>query len=473
MTAENHPSRDGSTERRATFAVFIVAFATLIGTLMQSAVIPLLPIFPAELGASSSDVSWLVTALLLSGVISCAIFGRLADIFGKRRMLLFCLGGLLVGSVIGALATTLPVLIVGRVLQGFGMALLPIGIGLLRDIVSGERLVGGIAFVSSLSGIGGTLGAVCGGLIAQFLPWEWLFIGTAILTALAIVGVLLILPATPGNGERQIDVAGAVILTLALTAILMAISDGNTWGWGSPLTLGLLGAGIVVLFLWVLFELRREHPLINLRMLARRPVLLTYLVTMLLGFGMYGIILASPQLAQIPTSTGYGLGATALVAGLLTLPSAIFAILAPRFAARLIRAKGPRTSIAMGALVLVGGYALLLVWHSSIWALVIANVFVAVGLAFAYSATPTLLLSNVDRSQSAEATGVNTVFRTFGTSISAAVVSALLTGIHLGDATTPAEGAFVLVFAVTGVSCLAVLPVLAMITRGRAARGAR
>ena len=444
--------------------VTVLAFSGLLGTLMQALLVPVLSTLPGELHTSATSVAWLVTALLISGTVASAVLGRLADLFGKRRVILIALGIFVAGSFLGAVTTEIGVLIFARVLQGAALALVPIAIGVLRDHLHGRQLVGGIALISTLTGVGGTLGAVLGGLIAQYLPWQWLFIGSGILGVLALIGTVVFVPALPAHQRGRIDIVGALGLGAGLVAVLLAVSKGGAWGWNSPATLGCLAGGIVLLVLWAWFELHIMHPLIDLRVLRSRPVLLTNLVTLLTGFGMYGIMIAGPQLVQVPAETGYGLGQSVLVSGLMLLPSTAFALASPIAATRIIHRFGPRTSIAVGAIVLIAGYASLILWHSSVLSLVIANILVMMGISFTFSATPIVLARNVHHHRSAEANGVNGVFRTIGTSASSAVISALLAGNLItegyGAGSYPTQSAFVTTFLVTGAASVLIIPFL-------------
>lgn len=468
-TNESGPQSRRHDGRAATLIVLSVAFSALLGTLMQSLIVPIIGTLPAELGTSASATSWLVTAMLLCGAVASAVCGRLADMYGKRRVLLVCLGSLVAGSLLGSFTDNLGLLILARAMQGLAMAIVPVGIGALRDLIAGDRLIRGIALVSAMTGLGGSLGGGLAGLVAQFLPWHWLFAGSAVMGAIAGAAVLALVPPVPGRPGGRLDVPGTIGLVLGLVGVLLAISNGGVWGWGSPATLGCLIGGGVVLLLWGWYELRAPNPLIDLRVASSRPVLFTNLASMLLGFGMYSLVLTGPQLAELPEETGFGLGQTVLVAGGIAAPSAIFALVVPQFAARLIERRGPRLSIVIGTVLLCVSYVVMLVAHSSIWHLVIANFFAVVGVAFCFAALPTLLLRHVPIERSSEANGVNNVFRTVGTSTSAAVTSGILASMLLasgpGAGRYPSEDAFVLTFVVALVACVLVLPAVLLVGR--------
>ncbi|MFI1705001.1 MFS transporter [Streptomyces griseoruber] len=431
---------------RSRWVIVSIAFASLLGTLMQSLIVPLVPKLPAELHADPSVTSWLVTAMLLSGTISSVLFGRLGDQFGKRRMMLIALSSMLAGSVIGSLTDSVWWLILARVLQGVAMAMIPLGISALRDVMRGDQLFKGIALISAMAGIGGSLGFAMSALAAQFFGLRGLFIGSAVLGAIALAGVIAFIP--KGRVERQgrLDVFGAVVLTVGLVGLLVGITEGNAWGWTSPAVLGLLAASAVVLVLWGVHQLRVSEPLIDLRAARSRPVLFTNLASLAVGFAMYGIILVLPQMVQLPTQTGYGLGRSVAVAGLAVAPGGIIALFLPNIAARISESRGPKTTMVIGALLITAGYVFLLIAHSRLWHFFVAPILISGGVSFAFGAAPAIILMNVPRHESGQANGINNLARSLGTAISAAITAAILTTMLIpagfGVNRLPSETAF-------------------------------
>jgi len=447
----------------------VVAIAAGIGTLMQSIIVPIIARVPDYLGTSAVAASWLFTGMLVAGAVSSVVFGRFADMYGKRRLMLIALAFLFGGSVLCAIAPGIELMIVGRVLQGFSVACVPIAIGILRDVVDGAALVRGIAFVSMTTSIGGGFGAAIAGVVAEYLPWRALFWGSAGIAILAIAAVLLIVPAGRGQPGTRFDPIGTIGLVVGLVTILLGISNGGVWGWASAPTFGCLVGGAVVLALWGWFESRRREPLIDVRLLASRPVLFTNLASLLYGFGTYAILVAMPQIMLLPRETGFGLGESVLMAGIVGAPSLVFAILAPFAASWLIRRIGARWVMALAAVVLALGYAYMFARHESNWDFVIANIVITIGLAWGFSATPALLLEFVPREQSAESNGVNTVIRTAGMALSTAVTATILASMPItegfGAGVLPSHAGFLTVFAVAGAGCLLVIPLIALVGR--------
>ena len=281
---------------------------------LQTAVVPVLSIIAAQLDASAVAVSWAVTANLLAAAAATPLIGRLADLHSKKRVLLGVLVIVLLGSILAAATSSLALLILGRVLQGASFALYPIGVAILREELDPDRLVGAMSVISGTLGFGGGVGLVVTGLLmsgdAGYHRVFWL---TTAFTILVIAIVVLVVPARqPGSGG-SIDWLGAAGLAAGLSMILLAITQGKTWGWTSPWTLGCAAAGIVVFAGWWLWERRAEQPLVSTRMLTRRPILLTNLATVFVGMGLYFAFLGLTQFVQMPrAAAGYGFGASVL-----------------------------------------------------------------------------------------------------------------------------------------------------------------
>lgn len=237
--------------------------------------------------------------------------------YGKKRMLLASLVPLILGSVVCALSSSVVPMIAGRGLQGLGMGVVPLGISLLRDVVPAEKLGSSIALMSASMGVGGALGLPFSAAIAENSSWRVLFWVVAALTLAVATLIWLFVPAGRENTTSgSFDLLGAIGLGIALVCLLLGVSKGADWGWGSGTTLGLLATAIVLLLAWGWWELRSADPLVDLRVTARPQVLMTNAASILVGFAMYSQSLVIPQLLQLPEETGYGLGESMLAMGL-------------------------------------------------------------------------------------------------------------------------------------------------------------
>ncbi|MFF1644577.1 MFS transporter [Streptomyces sp. NPDC058240] len=425
----------------------VVATLAIAGTtaaIMQTLVTPLIAELPRILNTTPSNAAWVITVTLLVSAVCVPVSGRLGDMVGKRRMLLVCSVPLVVGSVVCALSSSVVPMIVGRGLQGMGMGVLPLGIALLRDVVPAEKLSSSIALVSASMGIGGALGLPIAAAVAQYTNWRVLFWGSAGLATVVAVLIWFLIPDVPAGAKGQrFDVLGALGLGVGLVCLLLAVSKGADWGWGSATTLGLFAAAVVVLLAWGLWELRTRDPLVDLRTTARPRVLMTNLASVFVGFGMYASMLISPQLLQLPSATGYGLGQSMLAAGLWLAPGGIMMMIVSPLGGKLSDARGPKFTLVCGVLVIAGGYGLSLALMGSAWGLMVVGMVTSSGVGLAYGAMPALIMGSVPLSETAAANGFNTLMRSLGTSIGAAVIGVVLSHMNVtmgGHSLTSEDG---------------------------------
>jgi MFS family permease len=454
--------------------VGVLAFGGIVVAVMQTLVVPLIPILPGVLHTSPSNASWVVTATLLASAAAVPVLGRLGDMFGKRRMLLVSLGLLIVGSVICGLADSLVPVIIGRALQGCSMAVIPLGIGIMNDVLPPERLDSAIALMSASLGIGGALGFPVSAFIAQETDWHVLFWGSAGLGVVMLALVPIVVDESPSRAGARFDVLGAIGLAAGLVSLLLPISKGADWGWGSGTTLGFFGAGLALLLLWGWWELRTSEALVDLRTTARRPVLMTNIASIAVGFGMYTMSLVLPQLLELPKATGYGLGQSLLVAGLCLAPGGLMMMVVSPFSAKVSARFGPKVSLMVGVLAMAVGYGLGLVLMGSIWQIILFCCIVSVGTGFAYGAMPSLITAAVPPSETAAANGLNSLFRSVGTTSASAVIAVVLANMttEFGFHALPSHNGF-RVAVITG--CVAALTAFLLTTfiPGRPSTGGR
>ncbi|MFG2118304.1 MFS transporter [Streptomyces sp. NPDC048710] len=413
--------------RRAGGAVVpVLAFAGIVVAVMQTLLVPVIKDLPQLLDTAPSNATWVLTSTLLSGAVATPIMGRLGDLYGKRRMLILSLSVMVVGALVSALTSQLLTMIVGRTLQGFAMGAIPLGIGLMRDMLPREKLGSAMALMSSSIGVGGGLALPAAALVAQHMNWHALFYGAAGLGALSIVVTLLVVPESPMRAEGSFDLLGAIGLSTGLVLLLLPITKGSDWGWSSGTTLGLFAASVVVLVLWGLFELRVKAPLVDLRTTARREVLLTNLASIMVGVSFYVVSLVLPQLLQLPKATGYGLGQSMVVAGLCVAPLGLTMMFTAPVYARLSARFGPKVTLIIGLLIIAIGYGGGLGLMDAAWQTIVTSVVLGAGIGLAYSSLPALIVGAVPASETGAANGLNTLMRSIGTSVSSAVIGMVL-----------------------------------------------
>jgi MFS family permease len=469
-------ARPGSSERRPAWA--IIAVLSLSGTvvaLMQTLVVPLLPDFPGILGVTADDSSWLVTATLLTSAVATPIVSRSADMYGKQRMMLVCLGLMVVGSVLAAMGSTFPWIIAGRALQGFSAALIPVGISIMRDELPKEKIGSAVALMSATLGIGSALGLPLAGILYENFGWHSIFWVSAATGLLLLIAVAVVVPESKVRTPGRFDYLGAVILSGALASLLLAISKGGAWGWSSEPVLLLFLLAAILLGVWIPYELKVSQPMVDLRTSAKRPVLMTNVASLLIGFAMFANMLLTTQQLQLPLATGYGFEMPVIAAGLAMIPSGLAMVVFAPVSGGIIRRYGGKPALIAGAAVMIVGYVgRVFLWDSVLW-IIIGSTVVSIGTAIAYAAMPTLIMAAVPITETASANGLNSLLRAIGTSTSSAAVAAFLTSVtaDVGPVRLPTFGAFQDVFWMAALASAASITAAAFIPRaGRAAAAA-
>ena len=451
--------------------VAVLAIAGLASSFMFTLVVPIQSKLPELLDASREDTAWVVTSTLLAAAIITPISGRLGDMYGKRRIVLVLLALLVLGSVIAALSPGIVGIIVGRTLQGAVVGVVPLGISILRDVLHEKRVDTAIALISATLGVGGALGLPISAFITERSDWHVLFWVAAGLGAVVFALVLWIVPVSVLRTAGRFDCVGAAGLSLGLLGILLAISRGNEWGWFSPPVLALGVGGLVVLLAWGWFELRIAEPLLDLRVAARRPVLLTNIASVAMGFSLFASNVVYPQMLELPVATG-GFGLSLLAASLVVMPAGIVMMVLSPFSGRMARTVGPKLLLVLGAISLIVAYGFTLLFSSEVWHLVVANFLIGAGIGFGYAAMPMLIMRSVPQSETGASNGLNALFRSLGTSTAAAVVGAVLATFTVSYEGTPVPSAagFQLSFLLGGIAAVIALVVAVFIPRHRSAQ---
>lgn len=452
-----------------------LASCGVLVAVMQTIVVPLLPQLPALTGSSVANVSWLVTVTLLTGAVFTPLLGRAGDMYGKRRVLLIALVGMVIGSLLCATSSDLVVLILGRALQGAAVAVVPLGISILRDEVPPERVIASIATMSATLGVGAAFGIPIATAVMEYADWHTMFWACAGLGLAILIAVVLVVPESRLRSRGRFDALGAIGLSAFLGCLLLAVSKGGAWGWTSPTVLGLFAAAAVIAPLWVWHQLRVSSPLVDVAISIRPAVLFTNIAALLIGFAFYANSLSTAQLVQEPASTGYGLGASIFVSGLCLLPGGVAMVLLSPISARISASRGPRFTLMLAACILALGYAVRMFTSHDIAGIVIGATVVASGTAVAYSALPALIMQAVPVTETAAANGLNTLMRTVGQAVCSAIVATVLASLvvtHAGH-TAPTLGAYYVVFAIAGAAALAALAVTLLIPARRVVPASR
>jgi len=439
----------------ATMSVTVLTVAVL-----QTGVVPILGVMSSQLGVSLADVSWTVTANLLAAAATTPLLGRLADLHTKKRILLAVLAVVLAGSLLAAMTSSFALLIVARVLQGASFSLYPIGVSILREELSPEKLMAALGVLSAVLGFGGGMGLVVVGVLMRGeADYHRAFWFVSAFVAVVLIAVIIVVPKRPHTATGTVDWAGAAGLAVGLSLLLLTITQAKPWGLTSPRTVGAALGAITVLTLWWWWEKRCAQPLVSTSMLMRRPILLTNIATVAVGMGLYFGFLGLTGFVQAPAGSGYGFAATVLTASVVfLLPGALAGFLTALASGRYINRFGARSVLVAGIVVGIVGFTLLALAHSAPWQIIMAGVLVNVYISLAYGALPSLVVREVDIGETGVATSMNAIARTVGASTAAAIVAVLLSRNGTGY---PPESSYTAIFALGALSGLVALVLIA------------
>ncbi|MBV9413602.1 MAG: MFS transporter [Solirubrobacterales bacterium] len=403
-----------STHARPNLILGVLSLAGLAYAVLSSAVIPALPTIQHDLHTSETDVTWLLTGFLLSASVGTAIIGRLGDMYGKERLLLWTLLVLAAGTLLAAVATSLAVLVAARIIQGVAGGIFPLAFSIVRDEFPADHVPGSIGLISSILGIGGGCGLVLGGLVVQHLSWHWLFWLPLFVTLAAALCTWRYVPESPVRSPGHVNWLAAALMSIGMCCVLIAISETTVWGWGGTKTVVLFAAGVGVCVAWIAVELRSREPLVDMNLMRVRGVWTTNLAAFLLGAGMYASFIVFPQFAQLPKSTGFGFGASVVVSSLYLLPCALGMGLLSSVAGRIAHRFGSKPALLAGSAITAMSFAWLAAVHRHPYDMLIAAAVLGVGIGLAFAALGNLIVQAVPPSQTGVATGMNTVMRTLG-----------------------------------------------------------
>jgi MFS family permease len=440
--ARDAPTSALSRERQSRILVPLL-LGPLIYVFMQSLVIPAIGAVAASIHASVLDTTWALTAYLVSGAVSTPLAGRLGDLFGNRRVLVWVLWITAAGGLISAMSATLVPLVIGRILAGTSTATMPLGYGIIRESLPRERLAPAIGLIAVSIAVGTGIGNVIAGVVIDGLGVPWLFWLPLIVTIPTCVMAQLWIPDSPRRDGAAVHWPGAVAMSVSLLCLLIAISESTRWGWGSARTVGLLAFGLAALAVWVRLELAADQPLIDMRLMALPGVSWTNFVSFLFGFAMFGAWVVIPQYVETPPSVGYGFGASITEAGLFLLPATVTMSFGGPLASRLERRFGPKLILIVGGVIGVAGYALLCLFHTDRAAIYAAFVLLGIGMGVGYSVLPHLIVLAVPHEHTGAATGINVIARNIGGALGIQIGATVIAAHVPAGAVFPTEAGYV------------------------------
>lgn len=419
-----------------------LVYAALCTSIVASTGALLVPSIARAFNVPVGAAQWMLTVNLLVGAVATPIMGRLSDGPHTKRLILVAMSIILLGSLLAAVTTNFVLFLLGRAMQGVSYGIVPIAVALVRKRYPEDKIVASISVLAITGAMGIGIGYPVTGMIAGTGDYRWAFWFAFTFVATAIIVVAVFVPDTRDNKapRRKFDFVGALLLGLGLGSLLLAISEGPRFGWFSSPIIGALALSALILAFWVHVELRIDNPLVNLRLLKQSAVRLANGAGLVLGSALYMAIPIAALIVQAPLSTGWGLALPVFWAGFVSLPQSIGSFVANRVFQVLPSRLRLAVLLTAGVAIITCSALLLLIWHDTLWQLLLGLFFFGCGIGISSSAMPSLIARNVAASELGSAISFNQVIFTTGGSIGSAIASSVLSTTTSADLLPSAAG---------------------------------
>ncbi len=403
------------------------------------------------------------------GAAAAALVGRMGDMFGRRRLLLIALAACTIGSLMSALSSGMPwLLLAGRLVQGMTGAVLALSVGLVRENMPPPLVPMGIGLMMSGASLGTAAGLVLGGMIVDFSSWRGIFYASALFCLITWAAIYATVPKSPQHPAKgKTDWFSGIIFAPGIMLLLYYVGSIAKRGLFNEAGVIALAIGLALLGFWVWRSLREEEPLLDVRLFADRNVFVASGVTALVALSSLQIVLFFQILLQNPVWTGVGLGVSATLAGLAKLPSNIGSTFAGPLTGWITGRGGGRAAMLLGGCLATFGWILSWLFHDDYLVTVIIVCIISFGTTILFTVGPTIVASAVVQERTSEVTGMLSVVRGIFSGIGAMIVTSLLASHVIADpaskASFPTAEAFNLTYmAIIGFSILATLMALAL-----------
>lgn len=453
--------------------ITVLALLCTVTALLQTMAVPVLAKMSDDLGVSTAAIGWVVTINLLAAAVLTPVLSKSGDLHGRRRVLLLVVAAIAVGSLVAAVTSNYWVLLASRVMQGASFCLFPLSVGILRASLPLRRLALGMSFLTGAISVGAGVGLVLTGVLTHGdRDYRNVFWFTLVLSVALLALASVVVPRDVPHARGRVDWLGGVLLGSGLVLVLLAMTQGNDWGWTSVATLGCAVGGVLVLALWQRLEKHVAEPLVPVEMLRHGTLAAANLVGFMIGLGTFMVFLAVTALVQVPATDGHGFSASVLETSLVyLLPGALIGVVASPAGGMCVTRFGGRATLFAACVLCLAGYLQLLWLHDRPWQVVLGTVVTNAAFAVGFAAVPAVVVSVVRPEETALANAMASISRSTGSALGSALVVALVAHHTMTDG-HPDETVFVVVFAIGAASMVvAALVTLVGIPRHRPLSG--
>ena len=462
VTNANSMSAVGLRSERGPVLLAIMTSTALVAidsTILATAV----PSVVKDIGGFSA-FPWLFSVYLLAQAVSVPIYSKLADMVGRKPIILFGIGLFLLGSILCGFAWSMPALIAFRAVQGLGAgAVQPMSITIIGDIYSVAERARVQGYVAGVWAVSSVVGPTLGGVFSQFLSWRWIFFVNVPICVLAVVLLLRGFHEKVERRPHRIDFLGTGLLAASTALIVLGVLEGGqAWAWNAPISFAVFGVGALLLAGFIVVEKRVAEPVLPLWVFGRRLLLTTSLTAFGVGAGLIGLS------SFVPTYLEGSLGVTPLEAGLALAALTVGWPVSATVSGRLYLRFGFRTTALIGSVITVLGTVTLAAFGTQPSIVIVAVACFVTGFGFGWTNVPTLIAaqSSVGWGERGVVTGANMFARSIGSAVGAAILGAVANGIiamHGGNEKDPTTVALASTGVFIGIAITAALIVAAVV----------
>ncbi|MHB1440174.1 MAG: MFS transporter [Cuniculiplasma sp.] len=431
-------------KKYANFVMALLAMIIVAVMYVEGMLTPSLPSIAEGFGVTVGQVSLVLSTYLITGVALSPVVGKLADIYGKKKMMSIVMIIYAVAVSVTGFSPNFTFMVLSRAVQGVGLTIMPLGMALIREEFPKEMVPKAQALISGMFGAGFAISLPLGSLISNTYGWRWTY-HTAIpfIVALAILTIWKVRESRYRRPDVKVDYIGAISLAVPLTLVVLALSEGSQWGWTSALTLGMAALGVMLFIPMFLYESHYHkkggEAIFDLKLLGERNVLVTNVTLTIAGLGMYLSMQALSYKFETPAPYGFGLDI--LDTGVSMVAFAVGMIIFAVVTGKIISRVGIKPLAIVGSLIAVMGFLLLATSPDYDLTLVYEFV-IGSGMAIMNASLINLLVLSVEARNMGLATSMNSTFRYLGSSIGAPIAGAVLSAYVVTEATNNTVFAF-------------------------------
>jgi MFS family permease len=392
---------------------------------VETMIIPGIPTIQSDFRTTASVVAWVTSAFLIVGSAVSPLFGKLGDSYGKKRMFLLALVFYTVGVGIGGFSTSIYFLIFARAVQGIGFAIVPLALAIIAETFPRDRIATAQGVVSATFAIGAAAGLVIGAYVVQDLGWQWAFHSAFVLSLVLFIMVARFLPKGVPGTKLKVDYYSTVMLMAGVSLVLLYLTEGPYEGWYSAYELAALAAGIVLTVGFFVSESKRTNPLIQLKLLRIRNVLVANLVGIISGISMFLLFFAVIYYTESPKP--WGLGLDVISAGLTLAPATLLMLVVGPGLGRLVTRSGPKPTMVLGSCIAIAGLVLFVVNRATPTDVTLAAAVSLMGAISVIIPIVNMISVSLPRETVATGLGLNTMLRNMGGAIGPVIATTLMT----------------------------------------------